>query len=158
MQAPEQLIQRQLNADEKLAEICVLGTDRVESHLVHDCFDLIGIARKQRDPPFGVVQAGGSGNQLFHFPGERSSDIGVPLLSVDYLRKGTCAHEAQDMCASHDSHSMFVFPVNLDGCQSPSYFRSIHSKVVTKLNFDAELLVDQLIRGYDLWRSDGNTA
>ena len=84
----------------------------------------------------------------------RDSDIGVPVLSANYLSKGTCTHEAQDMCASFDSHKMFVFPVNVDGSRAPSYRRSVQFEAVTKKALDAELVVDKLTKGYDIWRAD----
>jgi len=83
-----------------------------------------------------------------------ASDIGVPLLSENYLRSGSCAHEAQDMCASHDSGKMFIHPVNIDGCKPPSYFRSLQYDLLDSEHVDGELIVDRILRSYDTWNID----
>jgi hypothetical protein len=49
---------------------------------------------------------------------------------------------------------MFVFPVNVDGTKPPSYFRSVQFEAVSKKAFDAELVVDKLMKAYDIWRAD----
>jgi hypothetical protein len=46
LQATEQFVERQLKADVKFAEVCVLGADRVETHFVNDCLDLKCVPRK----------------------------------------------------------------------------------------------------------------
>ena len=58
LQAPEQFIQRQLNADEKFSEIRVVGADLIEAHFVDDLLDLESVARKKRDAPLGIIKAG----------------------------------------------------------------------------------------------------
>src|SRR5204863_2104895 len=77
LQAPEQLVERQLNADVKFAEVRVLGADRIEPHLVNDGFDLKRVAREKGHAPFGVVETGRTGDQLFYFAGELAPDTGV---------------------------------------------------------------------------------
>jgi hypothetical protein len=55
LQAPEQFVEWQLNADVKFAEIRVLCADGIETHFVNDRFDLECVARKQRHAPFRVI-------------------------------------------------------------------------------------------------------
>jgi len=81
------------------------------------------------------------------------ADIGVALLSTPYLSKETCRHEAQDMAASRDAGTMFVYPLNVDGCQPPSYFRSMQFEQVGPDDFDGALNVDRLVRAYDEWQA-----
>src|SRR5262249_13029242 len=69
--------ERQLDADVKLAEVRVLGADRVEAHFVNDGFDLKSIACKKRHAPFRIIQPGRTGDELFYFARELSADSGV---------------------------------------------------------------------------------
>src|SRR4029077_4292159 len=55
LQAPEQFVERQLDADVKFAEVSVLGADRVEPHFINDRFDLKRVTREQRHAPFRIV-------------------------------------------------------------------------------------------------------
>src|SRR5438034_3528558 len=77
LQAPEQFVERQLDADVKFAEVRVLGTDWIESHFMNDGFDLKRVARKKSHAPFRVVETGRAGDQLFYFAGELAPDSGV---------------------------------------------------------------------------------
>src|SRR5215467_16304339 len=77
LQAPEQFVERQLNADVKLAEVSVLGADRIEPHFVNDGFDLKRVAREKGHAPFRVVETGRAGNQLFNLASKLASDSGV---------------------------------------------------------------------------------
>jgi hypothetical protein len=58
LQPSEQFIERQLNADKKFAEICILSTHSIETHLVDDFFDLESISGKERYAPFGIIESG----------------------------------------------------------------------------------------------------
>ena len=73
VQAPEQFVERQLNADVKLTEIRIFGAHRIETHFLNDRLDLKRVAREQRHAPLRVVQAGRSRNQLFYFAGKLTS-------------------------------------------------------------------------------------
>ena len=77
LQAPEQFIERQLNADEEFSEIGVLGADFIKAHFVNDFLDLEGIARKKRNPPLRIIKAGRAGDELFYFAGKFAADPGV---------------------------------------------------------------------------------
>src|SRR5438034_7431003 len=77
LQAPEQFVERQLDADIKFAEVRVLGTDWIESHFMNDGFDLKRVAREERHAPFRIVETGRAGDQLFYFAGELAPDTGV---------------------------------------------------------------------------------
>src|SRR5205823_378479 len=57
LQSPEQFVERQLEADEKLSEIGKFCAHSIETHLINDGFDLERVAREQRDAPLRVVQA-----------------------------------------------------------------------------------------------------
>ena len=51
---------------------------------------------------------------------------------------------------------MFVYPINVDGCKPPSYFRSVQFDAVGEGDFDLELIVDRIVTQYDLWRVSGS--
>src|ERR1043166_3614166 len=51
LQAPEQFVERQLNADVKFAEVRILCAHRIEAHLVNDRLDLKCVAREKRHAP-----------------------------------------------------------------------------------------------------------
>src|SRR5262249_2496419 len=87
LQAPEQFVERQLYADVKIAEVCVLGADRIETHFVNDRFDLKCVAREQRHAPFRVVEASRTGDELFHSTRELASDRGMSLHQFTTLIK-----------------------------------------------------------------------
>ena len=44
LQPSEQFIERQLNADKKFAEICILSTHSIETHFVDDFLDLESVS------------------------------------------------------------------------------------------------------------------
>src|SRR5207248_6270679 len=77
LQAPEQVIERQLNADEEFSEIRVVGTDAIKAHFVDDFLDLESVARKKRDAPLRIIKAGRAGDELFHFAGTLATNFGV---------------------------------------------------------------------------------
>src|SRR5262245_34543541 len=77
LQPPKQFVEGQLDADVKFAEVRVLGADWIEPHFVNDRFDLECVARKKCHAPFGVIETGGTGDELFHFASELAADIGV---------------------------------------------------------------------------------
>src|SRR5262249_24067132 len=77
LHAPEQFVERQLNADEKFAEVGVLGADWIEPHFVNDRFDLKRVARETGYAPFGIVETSRTSDQLFHFTGELAPDTGM---------------------------------------------------------------------------------
>src|SRR3954470_621277 len=77
LQAPEQFVERQLDADVKFAKVGVLGADRVEPHFVNDGFDLKCVAREKSHAPFRIIETGRTGDQLFDFAGELAPDTGV---------------------------------------------------------------------------------
>jgi hypothetical protein len=80
-----------------------------------------------------------------------ASEIGVPLLSQEYLKSGPCKHEAQGMCASWDAGNMYVHPLNIDGCKPPDFFRVIQYDRIDQHQLDAEWIVDRVLRNYDTW-------
>src|SRR5256885_15516978 len=77
LQSPEQFVERQLNADIKLAEVRIFGAHRIEPHFVNDRLDLKCVSSKQRHAPFCVVETSRTGDQLFHFAGELAPDTGM---------------------------------------------------------------------------------
>src|SRR5207237_1160864 len=70
MQAAEQFVEGQLNADVEFTEIGVLSAYRIETHLVNDRLDLKCVARKQSHAPFSIIETGRSGDKLFNFAGK----------------------------------------------------------------------------------------
>ena len=78
----------------------------------------------------GESLVAGSGYPAQLYDRLECSEIGIPVLSEPYLNKGTCTHEAQDMCSNMDGGKMFVYPINVDGCKPPSYFRSVQFDAV----------------------------
>ena len=58
LQPAKQFVERQLNADEKFAEVGVFGAHRIKAHLINNGFDLKGVAREKRHTPLGVIEAG----------------------------------------------------------------------------------------------------
>jgi hypothetical protein len=55
LQSTKEFVERQLDADEKFAEVRVLGADRIESHFINDRFDLECVAREKRHAPLRIV-------------------------------------------------------------------------------------------------------
>ncbi len=82
LQASEQFVERQLNADEKLAEVRVFRAHRIETHLINDRFDLKGVARKKSHAPLRVIETGRTGDELFYFPGKLATDCWRVLSST----------------------------------------------------------------------------
>src|SRR5207237_10524475 len=77
LQAAEQFVERQLNADKKFTEIRVLRAHPIKTHFVNDFLNLESIAREKRHAPFGIVESSRSGNELFHFARKFATNFGV---------------------------------------------------------------------------------
>ena len=64
LQPLKKIIQRNLQADVKFPEFRVIHAHGIETHFVDDLFYVEGVMRKKRDSPLGVVEAGGTRDQL----------------------------------------------------------------------------------------------
>lgn len=125
--------------------------DNIASQLAQELKRKFKVVFDYRD---GKSMYAGSGYPKQLYGRLEESDIGIPVLSEPYMKKGTCTHEAEDMCASYDSKRMFVYPISVDECKPPPYFRSVQFEAVNRGDFDAELVVERVIKGYENWRKE----
>src|ERR1043166_2644771 len=77
LQPPKQFVERELNADEKFAEVGVIRAYPIEAHFVNDRFNLKSVARKKRHAPFRIVQASRAGDELSDFAGKLAPNRGM---------------------------------------------------------------------------------
>ena len=77
LQPPEQLVERQLQHDVKLAELAVIGAHRIEAHFIDDRLDLESIAREKRHAPLRIIEPCRAGDELLHAPRELPADRAV---------------------------------------------------------------------------------
>src|SRR3954465_4591836 len=66
LQSSEQFVERELQPDEEFAEFAVIGANRIETHLVDDRLNLESILGEKGNAPLGVVDPGGTGDELLH--------------------------------------------------------------------------------------------